>query len=662
MRPLAPTRSAAVVLAAAGIAAALAGSCRTLDSGLDIQVPQQALDSHVASAVKAPVVRVGILTEAARASIGADAGVVVRGVTPPGVEKEVRVMRATFFPVASEGDATRLVETGDLFRRAIVFPDGSGGLSVEASAYRGLLEVRGNGSGGLTVINIVNLEDYVKGVVPNELSPQAYPELEALKAQAVAARTYALRNTGQYKAKGYDICATAACQVYRGRASESALSDRAVDETQGIAATYAGRLINALYTSTCGGHTEDASNVFEGDDAPYLRGVACAPERTAWATVKTLASPLTFPESGSLGRDVALLAAWGVIDGKPPTAQALRAAATDGEVRSWTARLLAALHRKGCESEVDPPLSRRGSLFAHVVGSLCWEERARRLLAPEDPGHLLRIEDVGALRDSERQAAALLVQEGSLTPFADNTLRPNLVATKAQVLSLLAESAIRAGGPGLESADFLQVATDGIVLEVEGSSRTFSLEPDARLFRSLDGLPLASSELTLVAGQKVRFVSREGRIVFLEAQESRLGAAADHTSRYYRWEVRLTPEEVAKAVTRYGVVGHVRDVVPKRLGVSGRVVELAVRGTGGDVLLQGLRVRWGLGLRENLFVVDREIDSSGAIERFVFTGKGWGHGVGLCQVGAYGMARSGSTHEAILKHYYTGIGLTRPAL
>jgi stage II sporulation protein D len=104
-------------------------------------------------------------------------------------------------------------------------------------------------------------------------------------------------------------------------------------------------------------------------------------------------------------------------------------------------------------------------------------------------------------------------------------------------------------------------------------------------------------------------------------------------------------------------VGTVTDLLPRRLGISGRVVELAVTGTGGELLLKGLQVRWGLGLRENLFVVDRERDSAGAVERFVFTGKGWGHGVGLCQVGAFGMAQSGSTYDTILRHYYTGIHL-----
>ena len=121
----------------------------------------------------------------------------------------------------------------------------------------------------------------------------------------------------------------------------------------------------------------------------------------------------------------------------------------------------------------------------------------------------------------------------------------------------------------------------------------------------------------------------------------------------------MTPAEVAKAVTRYGTVENVRDVVPRRVGVSGRVVELAVLG-GRDreeLVLRGLKVRFGLGLRESLFVIDRETDGRGAVQRFVFTGKGWGHGVGLCQVGAAGMAQAGSRFESILTHYYTGVRL-----
>ena len=122
--------------------------------------------------------------------------------------------------------------------------------------------------------------------------------------------------------------------------------------------------------------------------------------------------------------------------------------------------------------------------------------------------------------------------------------------------------------------------------------------------------------------------------------------------------MRLRPADVARAVARYGSVGRVLDLVPTRVGVSGRVVELRVLGSEGQLELRGQRVRLGLGLRESLFVLHRETDAQGAVERFVITGKGWGHGVGLCQVGASGMARAGASFEEILKHYYTGVAVS----
>jgi stage II sporulation protein D len=135
-------------------------------------------------------------------------------------------------------------------------------LKVEGAPYRGTLEVRVDRGGRLRVINLVDMEDYLKGVVPNEMGPGVYPELEALKAQAVAARTYIVANLGQFSDNGYDVCDSAQCQVYKGQGTEHPLSTQAVDQTRGLVVTFEGRPINALYTSTCGGHTEDGNLIF----------------------------------------------------------------------------------------------------------------------------------------------------------------------------------------------------------------------------------------------------------------------------------------------------------------------------------------------------------------------------------------------------------------
>ena len=82
-------------------------------------------------------------------------------------------------------------------------------------------------------------------------------------------------------------------------------------------------------------------------------------------------------------------------------------------------------------------------------------------------------------------------------------------------------------------------------------------------------------------------------------------------------------------------------------------------GTQGSVSLNGYKVRTALGLRDTLFTLARISNPDGSTENFTFTGRGWGHGIGLCQVGAFGMARAGHGYEAILKTYYRGVELRK---
>jgi stage II sporulation protein D len=95
------------------------------------------------------------------------------------------------------------------------------------------------------------------------------------------------------------------------------------------------------------------------------------------------------------------------------------------------------------------------------------------------------------------------------------------------------------------------------------------------------------------------------------------------------------------------------DVISR--GVSGRVAKLRLRGRQGDTIdVDGLAVRWTLDVPDNLFTVKR-LQPQGKPAGWLFTGRGWGHGVGLCQVGAYGMALRGHSYRDILLHYYTGV-------
>ncbi len=125
---------------------------------------------------------------------------------------------------------------------------------------------------GFSVINRVDLEEYVKGVVPSEVSSTWHPEM--LKAQAVAARTYALYQQMLSATREYDVAATVQDQVYRGKQGIDVGILRAVEETRGLVVTYLGAPIYAAFSSTAAGLTEDAMNVWS-KEYPYLKGVEC---------------------------------------------------------------------------------------------------------------------------------------------------------------------------------------------------------------------------------------------------------------------------------------------------------------------------------------------------------------------------------------------------
>ena len=170
------------------------------------------------------------------------------------------------------GDTVQLLSPG---RRVLASASGAlrvsgpDGLSTGGRTYRGILEMRA-GSDGVNVVNVVNLEQYVRGVVALE-SPSSWP-IEALKAQAVAARTYAI--TTSKGGDGWDQYSDTRSQVYGGMSAETESTNRAVAETSGHIVTYEGRPVTTFFFSTSGGQTEDVENVWPGGSAaPWLRSV-----------------------------------------------------------------------------------------------------------------------------------------------------------------------------------------------------------------------------------------------------------------------------------------------------------------------------------------------------------------------------------------------------
>lgn len=155
-------------------------------------------------------------------------------------------------------------------------PSGAGELALDGRRYRGALELRHKG-GGLTAVNIVPVDDYLRSVVPEEM-PVDWPA-EAIKAQSVAARSFALASRGRHASEGYDLCTTTHCQLYTGTAAEKSASNAAIKATRGEVLTYGGKPIEALFHTDSGGMTENSEDVW-GSHVPYLRAAKDTPTKT----------------------------------------------------------------------------------------------------------------------------------------------------------------------------------------------------------------------------------------------------------------------------------------------------------------------------------------------------------------------------------------------
>jgi SpoIID/LytB domain protein len=178
-------------------------------------------------------------------------------------------------------------------RHEVDIKSSQGEIQVDNKRFGGRLRFQPNSYGSYTLINQVPVETYLRGVVPHEIGQQA-PET-AVQAQAILARTYALRNLRRFKIDGYEMCATTQCQVYEGLNGATDMADRAIAATTGQVLTHGNQLIDALYSSTTGGVTAAFEDVWEGTPRPYLQAKIDAYPNRVWdLNTRNLSDEKTF--------------------------------------------------------------------------------------------------------------------------------------------------------------------------------------------------------------------------------------------------------------------------------------------------------------------------------------------------------------------------------
>jgi stage II sporulation protein D len=271
-------RKALVAAAALALAAATAGADAP---------PAPKEPPHAVAASRHEWLDVGVAIDRAQVEIQPEAVTAVKGVPELGSANggttlamkvaSGRILITVRDPAQAPGGQP-LIADDTIFVGGVESP----AIKVDGKRYRGGAKVFLNPRGKITVANRINVEDYLRGVLPHELGRLELATLEAGKAQAVAARTYTLSYIGRRYEEGFDLYDSVEDQVYGGTVSESPMADRAVEETHGIVALYGGAYIRANYFSTCGGATVNVEDIWPDPPFPWLRQVVDGSLEDAW--------------------------------------------------------------------------------------------------------------------------------------------------------------------------------------------------------------------------------------------------------------------------------------------------------------------------------------------------------------------------------------------
>jgi stage II sporulation protein D len=570
--------------------------------------------------------------------------------------------------------------------------------------------------------------------VPMELSPSS-AEMEALKAQAVAARSYALSSLGRFKDEGFDLRDDQRSQVYGGLTAEHHLSNRAVEETRGVVAlnfNEYGRAfpIEALYTSDCGGRTENNENIFSNKAISYLRSVDCpldsdlptGREILSSAKIEAIAEPF----GHALARDLALLTVLGFHLPNRIDNDYLRGAVEKSDLQSW-AEAASKLTRKAAASTLPARYEASDSRqkesgndsesfdinheiallkaqkrditklpgFAALMSLATYgENRASMFMTASEVNYVLSGLGAEEAPKEARADLAMLIKNGILRLPGDRQIdakasvkRGHALETFSRAIAFKAQSA----DLSLQKGTAIEANRNQILITPsdEGSlsrhpsatGRTsrpgdasvnsrprrnaeplqLEVEKDARLFKALGQESYAVDRLGIRGRERVTYhVNASGRVDFLEVEASARDESHDHIADAAKWNNQISAAEVQRRLAKMRLdVGEIKDIAALAFGTSRRVVELEVIGTERTIQLRGGQIRTALGLKDNPMVIERERDSRGNAMQFFFTGKGFGHGVGMCQVGAMRLARQGQSYIGIVQKYYTGVSVQK---
>ncbi len=511
---------------------------------------------------------------------------------------------------------------------------------INKGKYRGLINVVPHYSGRLSIVNVLDIETYLRGVVPREMGPSEFPDIEALKAQSIAARTYAIANLNKRIKEGFDLNDTIADQVYGGYDAEQPMTDQAIEGTRGVIASYEGKPIQALFMANAGGSTIDVGEVF-GGNAPYLKGVS-----TYFSDVPHLSytSSSQYPQilQSHITESQLRLLIGGLV-----TPQLLVEDKLNSKVDIYDAQSLLEKIQKKLElystSIPQEPLKLLG--VARAFGF-------DRVMLGQD-----RIEDAayifGNSLDSKDSQLAYFLLRRNLATYRDLT-SPNVPDWKTYLnwvylfWNELAPFAFQEG---------TLLRTDEVRKRREEPQK-INLNQETILGIELPGnYYQLVSNLSIPAGDRLRWiVDEQGRVTFAIHRKDPDGISLDRFHPDSHWKQDYSESDLLGLIRQRVPIKEIQSIEIKH-NQQGRVIRMTIRDQNkSSYVFTGMRIRNLLRLKDNVFSMITS--GKGAKRRWIFYGRGWGHGVGLSQTAAYGMALTGRKYDEILKHFYSNIQLT----
>jgi stage II sporulation protein D len=300
-----------------------------------------------------------------------------------------------------------------------------------------------------------------------------------------------------------------------------------------------------------------------------------------------------------------------------------------------------------------PGSSRRGDVLQYLGSVFGFDRYADVVTLPEDRKYFF------AQTAADQRAylvAAFLIKYGFLPSQHIDRIDLNAAMPRDELYDLLASWLRKHGALGEITGKILTVDGRQVALKAEGKATTYTLPDNIPIWRRLGDRYQEYKSVPVMIGDRAFVQIDERRVpIGMVVQANVDGASFDRTSSFANWTRSYRADELVTSINRRNPIKQLVGIRPLTVDLSQRIAEMEVTAEGGRTfVLRGLPIRWSLNVPDNLFVFEKTVDPDG-MDRYTFFGKGWGHGVGMCQVGAYGMAFRGWKAEQILKNYYSGV-------